>query len=66
MNPERLTEEDCRLLSQMRSDALFLLRSEGPLVKERGMAYARLLASFAALGFADGDVEDDYEYATET
>ncbi len=50
----------CNLLSRMRSDVLYLLRSEGPLDPERGVSYARLLAGFAALGFdLEGEDEND-------
>ncbi len=43
-------EQWYKLLSQMRSNALFLARSVGRFEPEQGVAFAKLLAGFAALG----------------
>jgi len=50
------------ILSNMRSEALYLLRSDASLDPERGVAYVKLLAGFAVLGFdLEGEKLDDYK-----
>jgi len=51
------------ILSDMRSDVLFLLRSDEQFGPEQGRAYVSLLANFALLGL-DLEGEEDNDAST--